>query len=350
MTNKLPSIRTVAAHAGVSTATVSNVLNGRRGVAPELAERVRAAVAELGYIADLGASRLRSRRSHVAGLLLPDLGNPFFGTLAAVLESVARRDGYDLLIACSGDDPAQEAGRLRALLTWRPAGLIVVPCDGRLGGRELAEAAGVALIACDRIPEGGPLDLVAVDNRGAARDVMRHLLAAGRRHILAAAAKATISNVVERCAGARAEAEAVGARFEVLEVGFSLADSRARLARRLAQAPRPDAIFALNNIAALAALAALDSVGLAVPEDVALVGFDDTPWMEVAAPPLTAVSQPVEALARAAWARLMARVAGDTAPAQEVRLPCTLELRASTLAGRRQRRHEAAEPKETAEP
>lgn len=342
LSSKLPSIRTVAARAGVSTATVSNVLNARRSVAPELAARVRAAVAELGYVADLNASRLRSRRSHVVGLLVPDLGNPFFGTLAAVLEAEARRDGYDLLIGCSGDDPAQEAARLRALLTWRPAGLIVVPCDGELGGRDLAEAAGVTLIACDRIPSGKPLDLVAVDNRGAARDVMRHLLASGRRHILLAAARARISNIAERCAAAAAEAAAAGARLEVLEVGISLAENRARLAARLAAAPLPDAIFALNNIAALGALAALDAAGLAVPDDVALVGFDDTPWMEVAAPPLTAVSQPVAALARAAWARLMARLAGDAAPPQEVRLPCTLEMRGSSLAGRRDFPHRVA--------
>ena len=321
MSNKFPSIRTVAARAGVSTATVSNVLNARRSVAPELAARVRAAVAELGYIADLGASRLRSRRSHVAGLLLPDLANPFFGTLAAVLEAAAR---------------------LRALLTWRPAGIIIVPCEGRFAGRELAEAAGVRLVACDRIPDGPPLDLIAVDNRGAAASVVRHLLATGRRHILLAAARASIGNIAERCGAARAEAEAAGARLELLEVGVSLADSRAHLARRLAAPPLPDAVFALNNLATLGALSALDAAGLAVPQDVALVGFDDAAWMEVASPPLTAVSQPVEALARAAWARLLARIGGDTAPPLEVRLPCTLEVRDSTLAGTRQFFHEPA--------
>jgi DNA-binding LacI/PurR family transcriptional regulator len=125
MNNKLPSIRTVASLAGVSTATVSNVLNARRSVAPELAERVRAAVADLGYIADLGASRLRSRKSSIAGVVIPDLANPFFGAFVAALEQSARRDGFDLLIVSAGDDPAQEAARLRTLLTWRPAGLIV---------------------------------------------------------------------------------------------------------------------------------------------------------------------------------------------------------------------------------
>ncbi len=236
MTGKLPSIRTVASLAGVSTATVSNVLNARRSVGPALAARVHAAVAELGYIADLGASRLRSRRSTVVGVLVPDIANAFFGAFVAVLEGAARREGYDLLAVSSGDDPVQEAARLRALLTWRPAGVILIPCDDRLPGREVARAAGVPLIAADRIPLGGPLDLVAVNNRQAAAEVAQHLIAGGRRHILAVAARASISNVAERIAGARAAARAAGATLEVLEVGFTLADSRARLAARLADA------------------------------------------------------------------------------------------------------------------
>jgi LacI family transcriptional regulator len=334
LTKKLPSIRTVAALAGVSTATVSNVLNARRSVAPELAARVHAAVKELGYIADLGASRLRSRRSRVAGLLVPDIANPFFGALAATLEGAARRDGYDLLIVSSGDDPEQEAARLRALLTWRPAGIIVVPCHGALPGREIAEAAGVRLVAADRIPSGPPLDLVAVDNLAAAAAVGHHLVETGRRHVLVAAARASISNVAERCAGVRAAVEARGARMEVIEVGFTLEESRARLARRLAAPPLPDALFTLNNIATLGALGALDAAGLRVPDDVALVGFDDEEWMHVASPPLSAVRQPVEELGLAAWARLMARIAGDHAPPIEQRLPCTLEVRASSAPAR----------------
>lgn len=324
----------MAALAGVSTATVSNVLNARRSVAPELAARVQAAVAELGYIADLGASRLRSRRSRVAGLLVPDLANPFFGTLAALLEEAARRDGYDLLIVSSGDDPQQETTRLRALLTWRPAGIIVVPCDDRLGGRAMAEAAGVKLVAADRIPAGRPLDVIAVDNRSAAAEVAHHLIAAGRRHILVVASRASISNVAERCAAAREVAAAAGATLEVIEVGFTLADSRACLGRRLAAPNLPDALFTLNNVATLGALGALDAAGLRVPQDVALVGFDDQEWMHVTSPPLSAVCQPVAALGHAAWTRLLARIAGDDSPPLEVRLACTLEIRASSLPAR----------------
>ncbi len=334
VTSKLPSIRTVATRAGVSTATVSNVLNARRSVAPELADRVRAAVAELGYIADVGASRLRSRKSSVAGVVVPDLANPFFGEFVAALEQAARRDGYDLLIASSGDDPAQEAARLRTLLTWRPAGLIVIPCGNAIGGLDAAVAARVPFVAADRFPAGPAMDVIAVDNRAAAADVTRHLIEGGRRHILAAAASLAIGNVLERCEGIR-EAARGAAEVEVLEVGHTLADSRTRLAERLARGLPPDAVFTLNNVATLGALGALAGSGLRVPRDVALVGFDDEEWMCAVSPPLTAVRQPIEALALEAWRRLMARIGGDLSPPHQVRLACTLEIRDSSAPAER---------------
>lgn len=329
VTNKIPSIRTVASRAGVSTATVSNVLNARRSVAPELAERVRAAVAELGYIADVGASRLRSRKSAVAGVLVPDLANPFFGEFVAALEQAARGDGYDLLIASSGDDVAQEAARLHTLLTWRPAGLIVIPCGSTIGGLDAAAGARVPLVAADRFPAGPAIDVIAVDNRAAAADITRHLIAGGRRHVLAAAGSLAIGNVVERCEGIRDGARHA-AEVELLEVGHTLAESRARLAARLSGGLPPDAVFALNNVATLGALGALAASGLRVPQDVALASFDDEEWMRAVSPPLTAVRQPIDALARGAWQRLTARIAGDASPPQQIRLPCTLEIRDSS--------------------
>jgi LacI family transcriptional regulator len=326
----MPSIRAVASRAGVSTATVSNVLNARRSVAPELAARVQAAVKEIGYIADLGASRLRSRKSSVAGVLVPDIGNPFFGSFVSVLEGAARRDGYDLMIVSSGDDPVQEAARLRALLTWRPGGVIAIPCRNEIAGSEVAAAAGVPLVVADRIPATVTTDVVGVDNQEAAAAVIRHLVASGRHHILVAVANLGISNVQERCAGIAAAALQGGAEVEILEVGFTLPDSRLRLAQRLSAPLLPDALFTLNNVATLGAVGAIAACGLTVAQDIALVGFDDEEWMRVVSPPLTAVRQPIEELALAAWARLMARIGGDTSPPHEVRLPCTLEVRESS--------------------
>ena len=329
--NKMPSIRAVASRAGVSTATVSNVLNARRSVAPDLAARVHSAVQELGYIADLGASRLRSRKSSIAGVLVPDIANPFFGAFVGALEAAARRDGYDLLIVSSGGDPVQEAARLRALLTWRPAGVVVIPCDDTLAARDVAIAAGVPMVAADRIPSGEPIDLVAVDNFAIAKQVAEHLLAGGHRHILAATGHLAISNVNERIDGTRAAVREFGGTLEVIEVGLSYPESRARLAARFAAGPLPDALFTLNNLATLGALDALSAHGLTVPGDIALVGFDDEPWMHVVSPPLTAVRQPVEQMGFEAWARLMARIGGDASPPVQVRLPCKLITRASSL-------------------
>lgn len=326
----MPSIRAVASRAGVSTATVSNVLNARRSVAPDLAERVKSAVQELGYIADLGASRLRSRKSSIAGVLVPDIANPFFGAFVGALETAARRDGYDLLIVSSGGDPVQEAARLKALLTWRPAGVIVIPCDDTLAARDVAIAAGVPMVAADRVPAGEPIDLVAVDNFDITYQVGRHLMETGRRHVLAAAAHMSISTVQERCNGLRAAVEPAGGVLEVIEVGFSIAESRAHIAARLACKPLPDALFALNNFATLGACEAIAGAGLSIPRDIALAGFDDEAWMHVVSPPLTAVHQPVEQMGLEAWARLMARIGGDTSPPQQVRLPCSLQIRASS--------------------
>ncbi len=331
----MPSIRTVAALAGVSTATVSNVLNARRSVAPDLVARVQSAVAELGYIADLGASRLRSRRSTVVGVVVPDIANPFFGTLVAALEDAARRDGYDLLVVSSGEDPALETARLRTLLTWRPAGLIVAPCDDRLAGRALVQAAGVPMVCADRVPADPAFDVVTVDNRTIAAEVGRHLVATGRRRILIAAANLAIGNNRDRCAGVRDTAEPAGATVEIIEVGVRLAESRARLTRRLTFGPVPDALFTLNNVGTVAALSALAEVRLAVPEDLALVGFDDAEWMRAVSPPLSTVHQPLEQMARAAWGRLMARIGGDTSPPHHLRLACRLDSRASSAPARR---------------
>jgi LacI family transcriptional regulator len=126
------------------------------------------------------------------------------------------------------------------------------------------------------------------------------------------------------------------AEVELLEVGYTLADSRANLIARLGHGLPPDALFTLNNVATLGALGALAATGHRVPDELALVGFDDEEWMRAVSPPLSAVHQPVERLGQEAWLRLMARIGGDTAPPHQTRLACTLELRESSAPALRQ--------------
>ena len=319
----------MADRAGVSTATVSNVLNQRRNVAPVLAARVRTAVAELGYIADVTAARLRSRRSTVAGVLVPDIANPFFGALVSVLEGEAHEAGYDLLIASSGGNADTEETRLRALLTWRPAGLIVAPSGQGFSGAALARAVGVPMVAADRAPPVRDIDCVMVDNRGIAAQVARHLTGCGYRHILALATNLEIGNIAERTEGIR-EGAGEGVEVEVLEAGTAVADARRSTLLRLGEGRRPDALFTLDNLATMGTLEALQTLNLRVGRDVALVGFDQEEWMRVVSPPLSAVRQPTEAMARTAWERLMARIAGDDSPPKQILLDCALDIRASS--------------------
>lgn len=329
MSGERPSIRTVAERAGVSTATVSNVLNLRRNVAPTLAARVHTAVAELGYIADLGAARLRSRRSTVAGVVVPDIANPFFGAIVAELEEQARAAGYDLLVVSSGGDSATETARLRALLTWRPAGLIVMPCDDTTGARGFVRRVGVPMVIADRIPLERDCDVVGIDNHGEAAHATRHLMSRGYRRLLVVPSDLAIGNMAERVTGCR-EAAHGGVEIEVLEAGAGVASARERIAARLAAGPRPDALLTLTNTATLGAVGAFAEHRLVSPRDIGLAGFDDDEWMRVVSPSITAVRQPTEAIGHAAWSRLMARIGGDNSPPLEVLLPCNLESRDST--------------------
>ncbi len=312
----------------MSIATVSNVLSNRANVGPVLARRVREAVDELGYVAHGAASRLRSGKPQaLAGVVVPDLKNPFFAAFVSTLEQAARQDGFDLLVVSCAHDPEQEAERLRAIRAWRPAGLIVLPCDDALAAR-MPTGAGPPIVVADRIPREG-FDVVAIDNHAAAAAVIRHLASEGVRSCMVAGSTLGISNIRERWEGALAAADGA-MRLTMLPCGVDPDDIGMTLRRRLTAEPLPDALFALDTVTTLAAFQCLAALRLVVPDAVALAGFDDSEWMRLVSPGITAVSQPVDAMARAAWAQLMRRLAGDSTPPGALRLPCRLELRGST--------------------
>ncbi len=321
-----PSMRSVALSAGVSVATVSNVLNGRATVGPEIVERVQAAVERLGYVRDNRASRLRSGDSRLAGVIVPDLTNPMFATFVSTLEQLARSDGYDLVAASSRNDPAEEAERLRSLRAWRPAGLIVLPCDGALAER-LPVGLMTPLVVADRIPDAALNDLVAVDNAAAAATVVRHLGAGGCRDCLVVGTSLAISNVRERWEGAVSAAGEMA--LGLIEVGFD-APAPEALAERLRGAARPGAVFCLDHQTTLTTYLLLEEIGLVVGRDVELASFDEMEWMRLVSPGITAVRQPVEEMADCAWSLLRRRIDGDARPPQTRRLRCAVTFRGST--------------------
>ncbi len=333
------SIRTVAERAGVSTATVSNVLSGKASVTQILADKVRAAVDQLGYVADGSASRLRSGKQALAGVVVPDLGNPFFGAFVSTLEHLARNAGFDLIVLSTNNEPAQEAERLDKIRSWRPAGLIVIPCDGQLS-RRLPAVMHSPIVAVDRIPDDGAFDLVAVDNVSGAAAVARHCAAEGHATCLVVCDTLQLSNIRERFDGVLSASGPMS--ITVLECGIQPDTARRILKDYLASGPLPALIFGLDHSTVLIAFQLLLDLGLSVGPDIAMASFDEAEWMRLVRPALTTIRQPVEAMAQAAWDRLAQRMAGDTSPPQSLRLSCAIEIRGSTLRHAGSVRHAAA--------
>lgn len=326
-------MRDVAIRAGVSPATVSNVLGDRKPVDPVLAERVRQAARDLNYQIDRAASQLRSGRARVICVSVPSLENPFFTALIAGVERAVRPEGYDIIIASGNDDEEVERHRMQALLSWRPAGVVIVPTTDRFAVREILEGAHVPFVVADRVTEASAADSVMMDNAAAGAMAARHLLDLGHRDVLVVASTLRIGNIRERCAGIAEVYAAAGLEApSLLEVGLSFEEIGERLERRFADDGRPSGVIALTNYATMGVIDALRRLSIAVPGDVSLIGFDDYTWMRVASPPITAVAQPVGAMAEEAWAALRARIEGSDAPPRRVRLPCTLEIRQSTRA------------------
>ncbi|RUT26513.1 LacI family transcriptional regulator [Asaia sp. W19] len=325
------SIRHVAEAAGVSVATVSNVVRGRKNVSDAVRARVEKTIDTLGYLPNRAAMQLREGRNRIVGVLVPSLDNPFFTAIIASIENCARRDGYDIIVASAGEDSALASSRLKALLSWRPAGMIVLPNDDRFADAGLLDASGVPYVVLDRLPGASAADTVAVDNEQAATEIAAHLAGLGHRHMLVVATTLSLANIRERCAGILAYCARAGLpEPRVLEVGHHFEDGPPGLTEALAGANAPSAVIALTNSITLGALRCLHQSGYAVPGDMSLVGYDDYAWMRATLPPITAICQPVDALGAEGWSRLMLRIAGESTAPLQVRLACTLVVRGST--------------------
>ena len=328
---KRPSIKDVAALAGVSTATVSHVFSGKKQVNEELARRVREAASELSYAVDRVASQLRSGRGRVVAIIVPDLEDLFINRFVSLIEARAQQAGFDVVLACSRNDPQIERSRLRALIAWRPAGVVAIPCGDGIPEELLREHENTPIVGADRIEPGtAPFDTVTVDNRNAGRKVVDFLIGRSMNSILLVTATLSIFNIRERVQGARERAaESPDAQVDVVEIGTDPVMGARALSAWLRDNRRPDAVVGLTNLTTLAALAAFAEIGLEAPRDLALVGFHDSLWMTARKNPVTTVVQPVDDVARLVWERLERRINGDGSPARCIVLAAELVQRAS---------------------
>ncbi|MEV7086148.1 LacI family DNA-binding transcriptional regulator [Streptomyces sp. NPDC093085] len=326
----MAAIKDVAAEAGVSAATVSRVLNGHPSVSPAARARVLAAVDTLGYRPNALARSLRTDETRTLGLVISDVLNPYFTSLARAVEEEARALGYSVVIGNADERPELQDHHIRTLLDRRIDGLLLSPAGP---GAELirdATDAGTPVVFVDRWIPGVDVPVVRADGRAAVAELVAHLLALGHRRPAIIAGPAATTTGSERVEAFRAALAGHGVELPDAYIGQGdfQAESGRRAAERFLRLPEPpDAVFAADNLMALGALDAFRARGLRVPEDIALAAFDDIPWFVHTDPPITAIAQPTEELGRAAVRALAARIAGRAAPS--VTLPARLVVRRS---------------------
>lgn len=308
------SLKDVAAHAGVSVKTVSNVVNNYQHVAPAMRERVQRAIDELGYRPNLTARHLRQGRTGIIALALPELGNPYFAELAAAVIDAAAEHDHIVLLDHTGGRRDQEILVSQGFRARMIDGLILSPIE--LEAEDLHDHAGhVPLVLLGERHYDLPYDHIAVDNVAAARTAVGHLLALGRREVAFIGARRGPSQPSQlRVRGWREEVLAAGLPADdglvATTDGWGHADGAAAMARILDAGRRPDAVFAYNDPVAIGAMRVLHERGLRVPGDVAVVGFDDVVEGRFGAVSLTSVSPDKEAIARRAVESVLARLAG----------------------------------------
>jgi LacI family transcriptional regulator len=328
------TIADVAARAGVSTATVSRVLTGVAGARPDTRRRVLRSVRELGYRPSGIARSLKLRTTRTLGLIITDIGNPFFPQLVRAVEEAARDRDYAVLLCNSGEDAGREAAYLELLAERRVDGVVIASSGvGRRHARWLANApVPVVLVNCSS--PSVPLPTILSDNRAGAALAIEHLVALGHRRIGHVTAPSRNEAAQERLDGARHALVAAGLApdaLAVVEGDGHVPGGAAAAEQLLATDPSVTAIFAYNDLTAIGAMRAVRGRGLRVPDDISVVGFDDVDVAAYAEPPLTTIAQSTASMARWAVAQLLDQLAGGARPTLEtVRLPVRLEIRAST--------------------
>ncbi len=291
---KVTRLREVAVRAGVSTATVSRVLNDHGPASEEARGRVLRAAQELDYRPNWLARSLRGRRTNTIGLVLPDIENPFFTSLVKGVEQAASARGWNVIFCNTDEDVRREEALVRTLVDRKIDGLVLCPSAGPHEYMARYLERRFPVVTVNRALRDLPLPAVTSDNSQGAYEATRHLLAKGLRRLALILGTPNLSTTEDRLAGCRRAAEEFGLAPEdlLLAVGHARTAQGFQAAQDcLNMSPRPEAIFAFNNLMAEAALMAIHRRGIRCPADIALIGFDDFRSAAALTPPLTVVEQ-----------------------------------------------------------
>ena len=333
------TIRDVAKMAGVSTGTVSNVLNRPSIVADATRQRVLAAVESTGFIRNTQAYQLRGGRSHTVGVVVLDVSNPFFTEMFRGAESSLQAEGYVLMLASTDDSAERESSFVRAMEEHRVEGILITPAAADLGSLAGLKTRGVPTVLLDRKAAADEFCSVTVDDVRGGELAARHLFDSGHSRIVFVNGPTTIRQCRDRRQGVRKAARAVSKHTpcEVTELSvgaLTVRHGEEVVDRILAMSPKPTAVMCANDLLALGVLRVLAVRDVRVPHDLAVVGYDDLIFGSMLSPALTSVRQPAFELGVAAAELLLDEVHNPEHRHREVRFEPELVVRASSSSTR----------------
>ena len=338
----MSTISDVAKRAGVSAMTVSRVVNGTGYTSTETRTRVEAAIEELGYVPNALARQLRSKRTKTIALVVSDISNPFFTTIARGVEDHAVGLGFSVMYCNTDESEVEEEQYLLMLIERQVDGVLLVPARSSGESFRLLNDHHMPVVVLDRRIAARNVDSVRCDSEAGAYALAKHLVELGHRRIAVLTGRRNVSTSVDRVAGCRRAMEEVGLALPDELVhwgGFNVGRLNQADGHRMAQevlaarGERPSAIFCANNFIGFGAIRALHEAGLRVPDDMSVVAFDDLPEEWVSEPFLTVAAQPAYEIGQRAAAMLLDQIAGSHEPTGEsVVLPFQLIVRRSSAA------------------
>jgi LacI family transcriptional regulator len=320
----------VAKLAGVGTMTVSRVLNGNVHVSAETRTRVSDAIAKLGYVPNEVARSLRDQRTRQIGIIVPNLNDPFFGECAHAINLVAKERSYSIVITTSHEDPEAVSTEAKRMLRRHIEGLIIVPAPGKPQLHD-PEFERTPIVTLDRPIKGSSFDSVVVQNRRGARLGVEHLIEHKHRRIVCFGLSGTVWTVNERLAGYSAAMKAAGLEPVHYELSDAQDEMLQTVRRLLSGHAPPTAFFCTNNLVMRNALHALSTLNVKIPEQIAILGFDDFEMADIIKPAMSVVRQHADVQGRTAAELLFARLDDNTSARnpQHIVLPVELVIRDS---------------------
>ncbi len=329
----MPTIKDVAKRVGVSTATVSHVVNKTRFVSEEMTQKVVEAIRELNYQPNAIARSLVKRKTHTVGIIITDILNPFYTAIVRGIEDITHKSGYSVMLCNTDEDPEKEILYIQIVLEKRIDGLIIATAFRDVGHRSLSQLREIPLVTIVRKIKGLRSNAVLGDNTGGAYKATDHLIRLGHRRIGIISGPTELSSGAERLTGFRNAMEEHGltADEQWVKIGDFKRESGYSLTKAIMRGdPLPTALFVTNNQMTVGALQALNELKIKIPEDISFIGFDDMEWYSFLHPPLTTVEHSPYLMGKTAGEILLQQVNSRRKRSKRVVIPSHLIIRKST--------------------